>query len=318
MRAVRRALPGHVVVLAAAPELRPLVDLVDAVDLVHPVSGLVPFWHPVPDVAVNLHGSGPASHRLLSGIGPRRLIGFRRADLGIDGPEWTDQEHEVLRWCRLVADMLGGDPDPTDLTLRMPSVRPGVSGAVVVHPGAAYPARRWPARRFADVAAGLTTMDCRVVVTGSAAERDLADHVRRLAGLPAEASLAGRTTLAELAALVAASQLVVSGDTGVAHLASAYRTPSVLLFGPTPPRLWGPPADGPHVVLWHGSGRADPRAFHPDPALLAITPDEVLQAAARLLDRGASRGAGPPGVEPAVCVPANTRSSPAWNGSTTD
>jgi ADP-heptose:LPS heptosyltransferase len=286
LRAVRRALPGHVVVLAAPPTLGPLVDLVDAVDLLYPACELAPIQHPPPDVAVNLHGSGPASHRVLIRLGPRRLVGFRRDDLGVDGPEWTDDEHEVLRWSRLVGQTLGGGPDPADVALRMPPPAPVPPGAVVVHPGTAYPARQWPAGRFAAVTAGLVALGCHVVITGSAAERDLADRVRRLAGLPADACLAGCTSLGELASLVATSRLVVSGDTGVGHLATAYRTPSVLLFGPTPPSLWGPPEDGPHLVLWHGAGRRDPRAPRPDPALLAITADEVLCAAVRMLDRG--------------------------------
>ncbi len=287
LRAIRRALPGHVVVLAAPPELRPLVDLVDAVDLLYPARGLAPLEHPPPDVAVNLHGRGPASHRLLARLRPRRLVGFRNDESDIDGPQWNDDEHEVARWCGLVGATLGGDPDPGDLRLRMPAVPSENPGVVVVHPGAAYPARRWPADRYAMVAADLVRLGCRVVLTGSPAERDLADRVRRLAGLPADSCLAGRTTLAELAALVAAARLVVSGDTGVGHLASAYGTSSVLLFGPTPPDLWGPPRDGPHVVLWHGSGSRDPHATRPDPALLAIGPDEVVRAATRLLDRHA-------------------------------
>lgn len=294
LRALRRALPGHIVVLATPPELRPLVGLVDAVDLLHPSRGLAPLEHPAPDVAVNLHGRGPASHRVLARLRPRRLVGFRNDETGadgpgidgqkIDGPIWDDGEHEVTRWCRLIGATLGGDPDVGDLRLRMPAAPPEPPGAVVVHPGAAYPARRWPADRYATVAAGLARLGCRVVLTGSAAERDLADRVRRLAGLPADSCLAGRADLGEIASLVASARLVVSGDTGVGHLASAYGTPSVLLFGPTPPGLWGPPREGPHLVLWHGPGRRDPHAFRPDPALLAITPHEVLHAATRLLD----------------------------------
>jgi hypothetical protein len=49
-----------------------------------------------------------------------------------------------------------------------------------------------------------------------------------------------------------------------------------VLFGPTPPHRWGPPEDGPHDVLWHGTGVGDPHADAPDPALLEITVDEVL------------------------------------------
>jgi len=120
-----------------------------------------------------------------------------------------------------------------------------------------------------------------VVLTGTSSERPLADEVARLAGLGADAVLAGQTDLARLAALVAGARLVVCGDTGTAHLASAYAVPSVVLFGPVPPAEWGPPASGPHTVLWKGSGHGDPHGTRPDPALLAITVDEVLAAARR-------------------------------------
>ena len=90
--------------------------------------------------------------------------------------------------------------------------------------------------------------------------------------------LAGRTDLLGLAAVVAASARVACGDTGLAHLATALRTPSVVLFGPTPPSRWGPPADRPwHRVLWAGR-TGDPHAEAPDPGLLAIGVDDVLDA----------------------------------------
>jgi ADP-heptose:LPS heptosyltransferase len=121
-----------------------------------------------------------------------------------------------------------------------------------------------------------------VVVTGSADERPVATAVAGQAGLPPEAVLAGSTGLGELAALVADARLLVSGDTGIAHLATAYRTPSVVLFGPVPPRLWGPPAARPyHRAIWHGVAvdpGDPPDATGPHPALLTVTADEVLAA----------------------------------------
>jgi ADP-heptose:LPS heptosyltransferase len=81
---------------------------------------------------------------------------------------------------------------------------------------------------------------------------------------------------------VAAAACVVCGDTGVAHLATALRTPSVVLFGPTPPAAWGPPPERPwHRVLWAG-GTGDPHADVPDAGLLAIEPADVLAALATL------------------------------------
>jgi ADP-heptose:LPS heptosyltransferase len=80
---------------------------------------------------------------------------------------------------------------------------------------------------------------------------------------------------------------VLCGDTGVGHLATAYRTPSVLLFGPTPPAQWGPPDRPEHAVLWHGTGRHDPFAGTPDPALLAVQVSEVLPVVTTVLGRTA-------------------------------
>ena len=102
-----------------------------------------------------------------------------------------------------------------------------------------------------------------VVITGSAGERPLAEASPAAPGCRPDAVLAGRTDLRALAAAVAAAARVFCGDTGVAHLATALGTPSVVLFGPTPPAEWGPPADRPqHVALHHG-GRGDPHADAP-------------------------------------------------------
>jgi ADP-heptose:LPS heptosyltransferase len=69
--------------------------------------------------------------------------------------------------------------------------------------------------------------------------------------------------------------VVACGDTGVAHLASALRRPSVVLFGPTSPSRWGPPPLPIHRVIWTGR-EGDPHADRPDPGLLEIEPEVVL------------------------------------------
>lgn len=286
LRALRRAFPDAEIALAAPRALEPLVALTGAADRLLDTSGLqAPPWDgPWPDLAVNLHGKGPQSHRLLAQLSPRRLVAFGSPEAGHDGPAWRVDEHEVRRWCRLLEESLGLAADPGDLRLSLPPGPAPVPGAVVVHPGAAFPARRWPTERFAEVARWAAAQHLPVVVTGGPDEAGLADAVRRAADLPTDAVLAGRTDLAALAAQVAEARLVVCGDTGVAHLASAFATPSVVLFGPMPPDRWGPPPTGPHAVLWHGSGVGDPWGSEVDPALRRIEVPEVLDAAAVLLD----------------------------------
>ncbi|GAA5769769.1 glycosyltransferase family 9 protein [Streptosporangium roseum] len=162
--------------------------------------------------------------------------------------------------------------------------RSGRPASVILHPGAAAPARRWPPERFALVAVALRQAGHEVVITGNAGERALAEQVASLACLPEACVLAGRTGLRDLVALVARARLVVCGDTGVAHLASALATPSVVLFGPVSPALWGPP-HGPHVALWAGRS-GDPHGDLPDEGLLEIGVLEVLDAAVNLLEVG--------------------------------
>jgi ADP-heptose:LPS heptosyltransferase len=131
----------------------------------------------------------------------------------------------------------------------------------------------------------------------------LAREVAEGAGLGEGAVLAGRTTTLELAAVVAGARVVVSGDTGMAHLATAYRRPSVVLFGPVSPALWGPPARAGeqgalHVVLWHGDGTGDPWGTELDPALGKVTVEEVTAALDELCDLSASRPTPRPGAVP--------------------
>lgn len=291
MRGLRSAFPDAELVLATPERFEPLVRLARVVDRISPLAGLddVPAAPRGVDVAVNLHGRGPQSHRLLRTLQPRRLIAFADDELP-DAPRWRPDEHEVSRWCRLVAEFLDVPADPDALDLDVPVIPTPVPGAVVVHPGAAHLARQWPPERFAAVAGWASAQGLDVVVTGSAQEYDVASRVAALAGLSPGAVLAGRLSLDQLAALVASAEAVVSGDTGVSHLATAYRTASVTLFGPTPPSLWGPPARHQHVCLWHGTSTGDPWADTVDPALLAITADEVTGALASLLATASAAG----------------------------
>ena len=287
---------GRATVMVAAPAaLAPLVRLTGCEPVTAAPLAPLPPEAGGADLLVNLHGRGPQSHRVALAAKPGRLIAFAHPDVTASRgmPAWRPDEHEVLRWCRLLEES-GIPADPARLKLPDPGVPPAgedTTGATVVHPGAASGARRWPAARFADVAAEEARTGRQVVITGGPEEQALAHAVARRAGLHADAVLAGRTGLLQLATVVARAGRVVCGDTGVAHLATALGTPSVLLFGPTSPLLWGPPTpstpdappDGParHRVLWAGR-TGDPHAAQPDAGLLAIVPADVLGALATL------------------------------------
>ncbi|MGW4277921.1 glycosyltransferase family 9 protein [Streptomyces seoulensis] len=285
LRALRRAFPGYEIVLAAPAALAPLALATGAVDRLLPAAApgrAVPetldWTGPPPDVAVDLHGNGPPSHLLLARLRPGRLFAFAHPGTpGVDGPPWHADEHERDRWCRLLR-WYGLDADPADLRLPRPGTPSPAPGAVVLHPGAGSPARRWPVDRFAAVARALRDRGRHVVVTGGADEAGLVATLGEAAGLPGTDVFGGGLSLDRLSALVADARAVVSGDTGIAHLAVAHATASVTLCGPVPPARWGPPPHDPrHRALWHGP-EGDPHGRRPDPALLKTTVDEVLDA----------------------------------------
>ena len=314
-RALRAAYPGHEIVLAASARLAPLAALTGAVDRVLATGELepVPWRGPPPAVAADLHGNGPASHDLVRAVGaPVTMMYASPADPGVAGPWWAEEEHEVDRWCRLLA-WWGIPADPGALRLSRPRTRPRAAAAAVVHPGAASGSRRWPAERFAAVARVLSDWGLPVVISGNAAERPLAARVARAAGLSPASVLAGRTGMAGLAAVVAAASMVISNDTGIAHLAVAYGTPSVTLFGPVSPALWGPPRDSPrHLALWKGSGPrpGDAHGAPPDPRLLRIEVGEVLEAAGRLSRRTGGRPSAAAALRAAGARPRRAEGSP--------
>ncbi|MDQ6827146.1 MAG: glycosyltransferase family 9 protein [Candidatus Eremiobacteraeota bacterium] len=295
-RAVARAFPNHHKVLAAPVVFQPLARLCGGIDELVDTLPLLPV-HPRlrhADVAIDLHGKGPESHRILLAAQPRRLIAFENALIAesTGQAQWNQDEHEVARWCRLLIHN-GIHADCEDLDLQLPTVpvsKPG-KGATLLHPGAASESRRWPIERWIEIARAEQRRGHRVVITGSHHEIARARRIAQRAAIPQKNVYAGRTTLAQLASLVANAARVVCGDTGIAHLATAFRIPSVVLFGPTNPKHWGPPQSRSyHQVLWHGE-IGDPHAESVDCGLANITVEQVLAGLDRLSSAGAQHQA---------------------------
>jgi heptosyltransferase-2 len=133
-------------------------------------------------------------------------------------------------------------------TLHALGLQPGAY--VVFAPGAEFgPAKRWPARHFSELAARL---DLPVVLLGSGKEAALCDEI----AAPVNAvqagkclNLAGKTSLPQALALIAASSRTVSNDSGLMHVAAALGVPQVAIFGSSSP-LHTPPLSDKATVLW--------------------------------------------------------------------
>ncbi|MCL4184928.1 MAG: lipopolysaccharide heptosyltransferase II [Burkholderiaceae bacterium] len=108
----------------------------------------------------------------------------------------------------------------------------------VLCPGAGHgPARRWPTRHYASLASLLADEwpEAELVVLGSEGERSVATEIAALSGQPVR-NLAGRTSVEDTIAIVSQARGVVSGDSGLMHLAAAFGRPQVAIFGATDPR----------------------------------------------------------------------------------
>jgi ADP-heptose:LPS heptosyltransferase len=199
-----------------------------------------------------------------------------------------DDIHEVERGLSLVATLGYGLPADDDATLQV--TRPADAPAaleppyVVVHPGASVSARAWGEDQHRKLVASLTATGTRVVVTGSPAETGL---TARVAGEDASAvDLGGRTSLAELAGVLAAADAVVVGNTGPAHLAAALGTPVVSLYAPTVPAVRWRPWRVAHELIYVDvpcagcRARVCPVTGHP--CLEGVEVEDVLKALARV------------------------------------
>lgn len=231
---------------------------------------------PRADVLVSLRTPGPELPPLVAALRPRRLISYRYAALPatLTTPELDFADHILVRWEKL----LGG----ADIALDRRDIHPrrlpsgGEAGQTIVHCGAGSVARQWPAARWMALLRRLRQAGHRIFLTGSAAEAEMVEQIHAGAGLARASLCAGPHSSLALAKMVARARLVVSVDTGVAHLATAFRRPAVTLFGPIPPTGWGPPPDNPqHRCIWKGR-HGDPYGTVPDPGLLEIGVEDVL------------------------------------------
>src|SRR5699024_7818209 len=107
----------------------------------------------------------------------------------------------------------------------------------------------WPAERFAELAGTMAERwQCRIVLTGTASEQKITKRVRETAKTPI-LDLAGQTDLGAFAAVIDELDLLVTNDTGAAHLAAATQTPSVAIFSSTSPHQWASLDHDRHLVV---------------------------------------------------------------------
>ena len=322
LRALRRILPDASITLAIRPGAKGIFSEVDFIDdvLVYDrrnafsVLGQVREWKRRHfDLAVLFQNAFEAALiPFLAGV-PIRL-GYatesRQAMLthSLPLPDWRSSKHEVFYYLYLItaleqmlfrtSTVCEGDPD---VSLSISESRKseasellrshGVSeekSVVAICPGSINSrAKRWPAEAYAALADRLIEDRRNVVLIGSKDEIDVTNEVaQRMRHRPVV--LTGKTTLDQITAVLGLVDLVVTNDTGPAHIAAALGCPTIVIFGPTNPlttRPFSPKAE----IIRHPPDCA-PCMLRDCPidhrCMTAITVDEVFEHSHALLKRG--------------------------------
>ncbi len=271
------------------------------------------------DLAINFEGD-IRSNVLLGLSGARRRVGFGMAGGGAmltDCVPFDPTVHTRSNALRLAERAFGlpagsreaFGPAPGEKRLRIPDdararaaslLAGGADGetVVVVHAGGGREIKQWNLDRFADVANRLAASHgATIVLSGDAGDGPLVDAVKaEISPSVRCVDLVDRADLVTLAAVLEAADLLVTGDTGPMHLASALDVPLVAVFGPSDPARWGPTSARARVVRVPlpcspcNRIRRPPercRGHVPD-CLAAVSAGAVYDAAASLLDAHAA------------------------------
>jgi len=148
-----------------------------------------------------------------------------------------------------------GEGDAVAALLRAEGMEDIDGPLIVFNPNAhdRLPLRKWPIERFAEIGRRIIaeTPAATIAITGTAAERDAAEDLRKRIDPTRVINLAGRTTLRQAIVLYGMAQVLLTNDSGPAHFASLTNATVVVLFGPETPTLYGPLGPNAHA-LWAG------------------------------------------------------------------
>ncbi len=218
------------------------------------------------DLAIQMHGSGAYSNTFTLMLGALVTAGLvrpneppGRLDAALPYP---DHGHETERLYALA--MFLGAPDlglageyplwPDDRAAAEALLRDAPRPLIGLHPAAREATKRWAPERFAAAALALqASYGGTIVIAGGPEEQSLLEPVveavkNRGAGLRL-LNLAARTSLGALGAVIDRLAILLTNDSGPAHVAYALGTPTVTIFGATDPARWGPPPHAPHQTI---------------------------------------------------------------------
>ncbi|MBL8124430.1 MAG: glycosyltransferase family 9 protein [Blastocatellia bacterium] len=160
------------------------------------------------------------------------------------------------------------------------------SSFALLHPSAAFATKQWPAENFARVSEYLAARGIKRVAIAAKHERAVLDRLAAASRVPVLTF--DDLTLPEITALASKAKLFIGNDSGIAHIAAAVNTPSVVIFGSSNRDHWRPWTDAPNEIVFHPL-ECQPcpgyecKVFGEPRCILSVPPENVIAAIDRLL-----------------------------------
>lgn len=320
-RELRRSFPNAHITVVSKPGTADIFRDADFVDdvLVYERSGVSSLWKQIRewkqsrfDLALLFQNAFEAALISFLARVPVRM-GFDRERRGfllthpVPTPSWKDERHEIFYYLNLVTELkrqlvqtsASETTEPKfELTLS-PERKHAARQLLAVHsvdmtkplvllcPGSVNSrAKRWPADRYAALGDQLAEIGTTVALIGSPGELEVSNQVRGLSR-HSPVLLTGKTSVAEVAALISIADVLITNDTGPAHIGAAVGTPTLVIFGPTNPLTTAPYGSAGEII--RHPPECAPCMLRDCPidhrCMTAITPEEVFERVRQIVGR---------------------------------
>lgn len=312
--ALKRFLPDAQIDILLEDWVAPVLDGFDAVDNVISVGKsssdrLKTAWklrRRQYDLAINLHG-GTTATMFVRATGARHRIGYSYYQypffynhlLSSASDFWKrEKTHSAEQQLALVG-FVGVPVDTLPKTRlaaneryigtireRYPKFEISDLKFALLHPSTAFYTKQWPTENFARTAEFLAEKGLHAVAVGSKGENKGLDNLKRLSNIPV--TIFDDLTLPEITALASKARIFVGNDSGIAHIAAAVNTPSVVVFGSSNRDHWRPWTDAPNEIVFEPFGCQpcpgyECKEFGEPKCILSVSPSAVFTAIERVL-----------------------------------
>ncbi len=180
----------------------------------------------------------------------------------------------------------------SSIAKKLSAFRSTHSAFALIHPVAAFDTKQWATENFARIAENLFDKNLQIIAVSTKKEREALEQLREISLVPVQ--IFDDLTLPEITALASKAKIFVGNDSGIAHIAAAVETPSVVIFGSSNINHWRPWTNARHEIVFEKMD-CQPCAgyvcekYGKAECIRRVTVEQVIDAAERILAESAEQ-----------------------------